>query len=235
MLIGEKHDLKRSWDGKSYILSPPLADRSRCCCRCWCRVHLRQTGKEGDDFLLRRLFSLLRKMKRETERTVLSVEDLLRVRDVYQESLGGSRKSKYLNHKSISARLNFNGSNAIPMIFSDTHSVDSLRLWLIWLVRAGHRRRCRYQPASIKAGVIYVAICMRYSCTFVAMPPSNEPRPLTPISCPPLLPTTPFSPPSKQDTPRICNLTLGLIWGFRSKGGGKEKSRAETNCISAAF
>lgn len=59
---------------------------------------------------------------------MLSVEDLLRVRDVYQESLGGSRKNKYLNHKSISARLDFNGSNADPMIFSDTHSVDSTAL-----------------------------------------------------------------------------------------------------------
>lgn len=79
--------------------------------------------------------------------------------------------------------------------FLVTRTAQTLRLWLIWLVRPGHRRYCRYQPASRKAGVIYVAICMRYSCTFVAMPPSNEPRPLTPILlAPPPSPNFSFLP-----------------------------------------
>lgn len=141
-----------------------------------------------------------------------------------------AEKKKYLNHKSISARLDFNGSNAIPMIFSDTHRVDSLWLWLIWLVRTGHRRRCRcrYKPALRKAGVIYVAICMRYSCTFVAMPPSNEPRPLTTISCPLLLLLSLYH-PSKT---RRAFATRLSVWFGDSAPKAAAKKRAEQRPIA---
>lgn len=126
MLIGEKHDLKRSWDGKSYILSPSLADRSRCCCCCWCRVHLCQAGKEGEDFLLPRLLSLLRERERRERGLCCPLRTCWECVMYIRRLWAAAEKKKYLNHKSISARLDFNGSNAIPMIFSDTHRVETL-------------------------------------------------------------------------------------------------------------
>lgn len=99
------------------------------------------------------------------------------------------RQNKRLNHKSISDCLSV--SMGIPSA-SDTHSHSNSHSH-----HSQSQSQSRLRAVSKKAGVIYVAICMRYSCTFVAMPPSNESPFLIPSCSPPPNSTaTPLQPDS---------------------------------------